>query len=72
LQLIFQERLTLLDKVPFSTQGARKRCSIAQRFGQYLRATNCYKLSDILSLKAIGVTISTFVTLPDKLSVAQR
>jgi len=42
-----QERLAPLENAPFSTPWARKRCSVAQRFRQYLRATNCYKLSEL-------------------------
>jgi hypothetical protein len=45
LKMIRKERLAPLENAPFSTPWARKRCSVAQRFRQYLRATNCYKLS---------------------------
>src|SRR5206468_9832854 len=45
LQLIYKDRLAPLENAPFSTPWARKRYSVAQRFRQYLRATNCYKLS---------------------------
>src|SRR5712691_809544 len=46
LQLIYKGRLAPLENAPFSTPWARKRYSVAQRFRQYLRATNCYKLSE--------------------------
>src|SRR5262249_51948866 len=46
LQLIHKDRLALLKDTPVSMLGARKRYRVAQRFRQYLRATNCYKLSD--------------------------
>src|SRR4029450_14097705 len=46
LKLIHKEWLVPLENAPFSKQWARKRCSVARRFRQYLRATNCYKLSD--------------------------
>src|SRR2546422_9268362 len=49
LQLIHKDRPAPLENAPFSTQWARKRCRVGQRFRQYLRATNCYKLSDIYS-----------------------
>src|SRR5215468_4178617 len=45
LQLIHKDRLAPLENTPFSTLWARKRYRVAQRFRQYLRATNCYKLS---------------------------
>ena len=45
LKLIYKEQLAPLENAPFSVQWARKRCRVAQRFRQYLRATNCYKLS---------------------------
>src|SRR5206468_8428212 len=45
LQLIYKDRLAPLENAPFSTPWARKRYSVAQRFRQDLRATNCYKLS---------------------------
>jgi hypothetical protein len=35
LQLIHKDRLAPLENTPFSTQWARKRCSVAQRFRQY-------------------------------------
>ena len=46
LKLLYKEQLAPLENAPFSVQWARKRCRVAQRFRQYLRATNCYKLSD--------------------------
>src|SRR5215467_14237462 len=46
LQLIHRDRLAPLENAPFSTLWTRKRYRVAQRFRQYLRATNCYKLSD--------------------------
>src|SRR5262245_4024277 len=46
LQLIHKGWLAPLENTLFSTPWARKRCSVAQRFHQYLRATNCYKLSE--------------------------
>src|SRR4029450_9062762 len=46
LQLIHKDRLAPLENAPFSTLWARKLYRVAQRFHQYLRATNCYKLSD--------------------------
>jgi hypothetical protein len=46
LQLIHKDRLAPLENAPFSTLWARKRYRVAQRFRQYLRATNCDKLSD--------------------------
>ena len=46
LKLIYKKQLAPLENAPFSVQWARKRCRVAQRFRQYLRATNCYKLSD--------------------------
>src|SRR5262249_12548540 len=48
LQLIHKGWLAPLENTLFSTPWARKRCSVAQRFHQYLRATNCYKLSDTI------------------------
>ena len=45
LQLIHKDRLAPLENAPFSTLWARKRYRVGQRFRQYLRATNCYKLS---------------------------
>jgi len=41
-----KDRLAPLENAPFSTPWARKRYRVAQRFRQYWRATNCYKLSD--------------------------
>src|SRR5712691_3264729 len=58
LQLIYKDRLAPLENAPFSTPWARKRCSVAQRFRQYLRATNCYKLSE-------GVYLVTTVDIAD-------
>src|SRR5437870_7114522 len=52
LQLIYKDRLAPLENAPFSTPWARKRYSVAQRFRQDLRATNCYKLSETLSDEA--------------------
>ena len=46
LQLIHKGWLAPLENAPFSTLRARKRTRVAQCFRQYLRATNCYKLSD--------------------------
>jgi hypothetical protein len=46
LQLIHKDRRAPLENAPFSTLWARKRYRVAQCFRQYLRATNCYKLSD--------------------------
>jgi len=43
--LIHKDRLEPLENAPFSTLWARKRYRVAQYFRQYLRATNCYKLS---------------------------
>src|SRR6266446_5697593 len=43
LKLIYKEQLAPLENAPFSVQWARKRCRVAQRFRQYLRATNCYR-----------------------------
>ena len=52
LKLIHKERLVPLYNAPFSKQWTRKRCSVAQRFRHYLRATNCYKLSDQINTPA--------------------
>jgi hypothetical protein len=46
LQLIHKDRLAPLENAPFSTLWARKPYRVAQRFRRYLRATNCYKLSE--------------------------
>src|ERR1043166_4402527 len=46
LPLIYKDRIAPLKNAPFSTLWARKRYRVVQRFRQYLRATNCYKLSE--------------------------
>ena len=46
LQLVHKDQSAPLEHAPFCTPWARKRYRVAQRFHQYLRATNCYKLSE--------------------------
>src|SRR5262249_17343410 len=46
LQLVHKDGLAPLEYAPFSTLWTRKRYRVAQRFRQYIRATNCDKLSD--------------------------
>ena len=48
--MIHKGRLASLENAPLSTLWARKRYRIGPRFRQYLRATNCYKLSDQLNV----------------------
>src|SRR5215813_1650688 len=54
LQLIHKDRLAPLENAPFPMLWARKRYRVAQRFCQYLRATNYYKLSDAILLPPRG------------------
>src|SRR5215813_7907856 len=49
LQLIHKDRLAPLENAPFSTLWAQKRYRVNQCFCQYLRATNCDKLSDLIN-----------------------
>jgi len=59
LQLIYKDWLAPLKNAPFSTLWARKRYRVAQRFRQYLRATNCYQLSDAGILSASATPVNT-------------
>src|SRR5262245_55303397 len=45
LQLVRKDQSAPFEHAPFCTPWARKRSRVAQRFHQYLRATNCEKLS---------------------------